>query len=62
MEFSINQVAAILGGTVQGNGELMVNRLDKIQDATSGAITFLSNLKYENFIYNRKRFCREKFN
>jgi UDP-3-O-[3-hydroxymyristoyl] glucosamine N-acyltransferase len=54
MEFSINQVAAILGGTVQGNGELMVNRLDKIQDATSGAITFLSNLKYENFIYSTK--------
>jgi UDP-3-O-[3-hydroxymyristoyl] glucosamine N-acyltransferase len=54
MEFSINQVAAILGGTVQGNGELKVNRLDKIQDATSGAITFLSNLKYENYIYSTR--------
>ena len=51
MEFSISQVAAILGGTVNGDGDLMVNRLDKIQDATAGAITFLSNLKYENFIY-----------
>jgi UDP-3-O-[3-hydroxymyristoyl] glucosamine N-acyltransferase len=52
MEFSIDQVAAILGGKVEGNGELKVNRLDKIQDATAGAITFLSNLKYENYIYS----------
>jgi UDP-3-O-[3-hydroxymyristoyl] glucosamine N-acyltransferase len=51
MEFTINQVAAMLGGEVKGNGSEMVNMLAKIQDAKKGQITFLSNPKYEQYIY-----------
>lgn len=51
MEFSIAQIAAMLGGEVKGNGTDKINMLAKIQDAKNGQIAFLSNPKYEQFIY-----------
>ena len=51
MEFTIDQVAGMLGGEVQGNGKETVNMLAKIQEAKKGQITFLSNPKYEQYIY-----------
>lgn len=51
MEFSIAQIAAMLGGEVKGNGADKINMLAKIQDAKKGQIAFLSNPKYEHFIY-----------
>src|SRR5687768_12883498 len=51
MEFTINQVAAMLGGEVRGNGDEKINMLAKIQDAKKGQIAFLSNPKYEQYIY-----------
>ena len=54
MEFSVSQIAEIIEGEVIGNGDLAVNKLSKIQEAQSGAISFLSNPKYEQFIYTTK--------
>jgi UDP-3-O-[3-hydroxymyristoyl] glucosamine N-acyltransferase len=51
MEFSIAQIAAMLGGEVKGDGTAKINMLAKIQDAKKGQIAFLSNPKYEQFIY-----------
>ncbi len=51
MEFSITQIAAMLGGQVTGDGSEKINMLAKIQDAKKGQIAFLSNPKYEHFIY-----------
>lgn len=51
MEFSIQQIAAMLGGEIKGDGSAKINMLAKIQDAKPGQIAFLSNPKYENFIY-----------
>lgn len=51
MEFTINQVAAMLGGEVKGNGHEKINMLAKIQDGKKGQIAFLSNPKYEQYIY-----------
>lgn len=51
MEFSANQIAALLGGNVQGDGDVKLNNLGTIQDATQGYLTFLSNPKYEPFLY-----------
>ena len=51
MEFTIDQIALMLGGEVKGNGSETVNMLAKIQDAKKGQITFLANPKYEQFIY-----------
>jgi UDP-3-O-[3-hydroxymyristoyl] glucosamine N-acyltransferase len=51
MEFSITQIAAMLGGEVTGDRSEKINMLAKIQDAKNGQISFLSNPKYEHFIY-----------
>ena len=51
MEFTVNQIAGLLQGTVHGDGEQKINMLGKIQDAKKGQITFLSNPKYEQYIY-----------
>lgn len=51
MEFTIHQIAGLLGGEVKGNGGDKINMLAKIQDAKTGQIAFLSNPKYEQFIY-----------
>lgn len=51
MEFTLDQIATILNGKVEGDGNLKVYRLDKIQEGKPGGISFLSNEKYEPFIY-----------
>lgn len=52
MEFTVNQIADLLNGKVEGDGSQKVSRLDKIQDGTKGGISFLSNLKYEPYLYS----------
>lgn len=54
MKFTVNQVAAILNGKVEGNGNEEIQSLGKIQEAGKGEITFLANLKYEEHIYTTK--------
>jgi UDP-3-O-[3-hydroxymyristoyl] glucosamine N-acyltransferase len=51
MEFSIAQIAGMIGGEVRGDASVKINKLAKIQEGSQGSISFLSNLKYENFIY-----------
>jgi UDP-3-O-[3-hydroxymyristoyl] glucosamine N-acyltransferase len=51
MEFSAGQIAGILLGEVVGNPETTVNGLAKIEEGTLGALSFLANPKYEEFIY-----------
>jgi UDP-3-O-[3-hydroxymyristoyl] glucosamine N-acyltransferase len=52
MEFTIGQIAGMLGGEVKGDPSAKINMLAKIQDARPGQIAFLSNPKYEQFIYS----------
>jgi UDP-3-O-[3-hydroxymyristoyl] glucosamine N-acyltransferase len=52
MEFTVQQIAAMLGGEVKGNGQQKITMLGKIQDARPGHIAFLSNPKYEQYIYS----------
>ncbi len=54
MEFSVFQIAAILGGEVKGDGNTKIKSLGKIQEATETDLAFLSNPKYEPFIYTTK--------
>lgn len=51
MEFTIGQVAALLGGKAEGDDNLLVSRLDKIQEGKPGGISFLANEKYEPYLY-----------
>ncbi|RDB06204.1 UDP-3-O-(3-hydroxymyristoyl)glucosamine N-acyltransferase [Runella aurantiaca] len=51
MEFTVKQIAGLLGGEIEGDGELKINQLAKIEEGKSGTISFLSNLKYEAYLY-----------
>lgn len=51
MEFSVNQIAGLIDGTVEGDGERIVNNLGKIEEGKAKTISFLSNDKYEHYIY-----------
>lgn len=54
MEFSIDQIAGMLEGDVIGDGSLKIKTLAQIEKAQKGSLSFLSNLKYEHFIYTTK--------
>jgi len=54
MEFSVDQIAEILDGTVEGDGKSKIKSFGKIQDAGDGSISFLANEKYEPFLYSTK--------
>ncbi len=51
MEFTAAQIAGFLKGTVEGNPDVTVSNLAKIDDGTPGTLTFLANPKYTPFIY-----------
>ena len=52
MKFTAAQIAEILEGTVDGNPETEVFKLSKIEEGTKGSLTFLSNPKYNSYIYS----------
>ncbi len=51
MEFTANQIASIANGTVEGDGEVKINTIAKIEEGHPGAISFLANPKYSRYIY-----------
>ena len=51
MEFTVQQIAEVLGGTVEGDAAQRISSLAKIEEAQAGSLTFLSNNKYEPFLY-----------
>lgn len=51
MQFSANQIATLVNGTVEGDGNVIVNTIAKIEEGRPGAISFLANPKYTKFIY-----------
>ena len=51
MEFTAQQIATYLGGTVEGNPEATVNTFAKIEEGQAGALSFLANPKYAHHLY-----------
>ncbi|MEE9348924.1 MAG: UDP-3-O-(3-hydroxymyristoyl)glucosamine N-acyltransferase [Flavobacteriaceae bacterium] len=51
MKFKASQIAEILEGEIVGNPDVEVSNLSKIEEGENGSLTFLSNLKYQNFLY-----------
>lgn len=71
MKFTAAQIAAILEGDVEGNPEVEVSKLSKIEEGEEGSLTFLANPKYTHYIYSTKASativdktfsCEEKLN
>ena len=51
MKFTAEQIASILEGEVVGNPNAEVHTLSKIEEGVVGSLSFLSNPKYQHFIY-----------
>ncbi|MGB1308017.1 MAG: UDP-3-O-(3-hydroxymyristoyl)glucosamine N-acyltransferase [Oceanihabitans sp.] len=54
MKFTAEQIAGILEGDIEGNPNVEVSKLSKIEEGTKGSLTFLANPKYTPFIYSTK--------
>ncbi len=54
MKFTAEQIAKLLEGEIVGNSNAEVSVLSKIEEGTAGSLTFLSNPKYESYIYTTK--------
>jgi UDP-3-O-[3-hydroxymyristoyl] glucosamine N-acyltransferase len=52
MKFTAAQIAGILDGDIEGNPDIEVSKLSRIEEGTAGSLTFLSNPKYTPFIYS----------
>ena len=51
MEFKAKDIAALLNGTVEGDGEVRLNNISKIDQGVPGTLSFLSNPAYTKYIY-----------
>lgn len=51
MEFKAKDIAALLKGVVEGDGETVVCNVSKIEEGKPQTLAFLANPKYEHYIY-----------
>lgn len=54
MEFTAGQIAALLNGQIEGNAEVKITKLAKIEEGEPGSISFLANPKYTPYLYTTK--------
>ncbi len=54
MEFTAKQISNLLGGKIEGDENITVSTLSKIEEGTSGSLSFLANPKYVQHIYTTK--------
>ena len=52
MEFTAAAIAGFLKGEIEGNPDIKVNTVAKIEEGHEGALSFLANPKYEHYIYS----------
>lgn len=51
MEFTARQIADFLHGEIQGDPEVKVHDVSKIESGEPGTLSFLANPKYEKYLY-----------
>ncbi len=54
MKFTATQISEILDGVIDGNPNEEVHKLSKIEEGEKGSLTFLSNPKYQSYLYTTK--------
>ncbi len=52
MEFTAKQIAEILNGEIEGDPDIKVSNISKIEEGKEGTLSFLANPKYEKYIYD----------
>src|ERR1700743_1496643 len=51
MQFTAQQIGALLKGSLEGDDSAAIDRLAKIEEAEKGSLSFLANPKYEQYLY-----------
>ncbi len=51
MEFSAQLIASFLKGEIDGNPDVKVTNISKIEEGKPGTLAFLANVKYTHYIY-----------
>jgi UDP-3-O-[3-hydroxymyristoyl] glucosamine N-acyltransferase len=54
MIFKAKEIAQLINGAVEGDENVTVSKLSKIEEGTSGSLSFLGNAKYTPHIYKSK--------
>jgi UDP-3-O-[3-hydroxymyristoyl] glucosamine N-acyltransferase len=54
MQFSAVQIATLINGKIEGNPEAPVSGVAKIEEAGPGALCFVANPKYEEYLYTTR--------
>ena len=54
MKFTVAQIAEILEGDIEGNPDVEVSKVSKIENGEKGSLTFLANPKYTHHLYTTK--------
>lgn len=54
MRISVEELASIVNGTIEGDAKAYIENYSKIEEATKGCLTFLANPKYTHYIYTTK--------
>ena len=54
MQFTAQQIALLVSGTIEGNPDTTVTSFGKIEEAAAGQLSFLANPKYQDYLYTTK--------
>jgi len=54
MQFTAQQIATLIQGKLEGNPDAKVTDVAKIEEAGSGSLCFISNPRYEEYLYTSK--------
>lgn len=52
MEFTAKQIALLINGTIEGDPNIIINDISKIENGHKGSLAFLANPKYAKYIYS----------
>ena len=51
MQFTAQQIAELLHGSVEGDATATVSKLSRIEEGGPGSLSFLANPAYAQFVY-----------
>lgn len=54
MEFKAQQIAELIGGTIEGDAQVAVHTFAKIEEGVEGALSFFYDPKYEPYVYTTR--------
>ncbi len=54
MQFTAQQIATLIQGKLEGDPDAKVSDVARIEEAVSGSLSFISNPKYEEYLYTSK--------